>query len=86
MSAINFSYDDFEATRNILIKKIIESLNDNDKTFLLNFNNLEVDWSEYNFQDFPSVKWKLINLEKLKKGNPDKYDLQSIKLRKVLGV
>ena len=86
MSAINFSYDDFEATRNILIKKIIESLNDNDKIFLLNFNNLEVDWSEYNFQDFPSVKWKLINLEKLKKENPDKYDLQSIKLRKVLGV
>jgi predicted nucleotidyltransferase component of viral defense system len=86
MSATNFSYDDFEATRKILIKKIIESLNDKDKTFLLNFNNLEVHWSEYNFQDFPSVKWKLINLEKLKKGNPDKYDLQSIKLRKVLGV
>jgi predicted nucleotidyltransferase component of viral defense system len=86
MSAINFSYDDFEATRNTLIKKIIESLNDKDKTFLLNFNSLEVDWAEYNFQDLPSVQWKLINLEKLKKGNPAKYDLQSIKLRKVLGV
>jgi hypothetical protein len=56
MSAINFSYNDFEENRNILIKKIVECL-----------NNLEVDWSEYNFKDFPSVKWKLINLEKLKK-------------------
>lgn len=67
MSAINFSYNDFEENRNILIKKIVECLNKKDKTFLLNFNNLEVDWSEYNFKDFPSVKWKLINLEKLKK-------------------
>jgi predicted nucleotidyltransferase component of viral defense system len=86
MSAIDFSYDDFESTRNILIKRIAESLNDNDKAFLLSFNNLEPDWSDYNFQDFPSVKWKLINLEKLKKGNPDKFELQSTKLRKVLGV
>ena len=84
MSAIEFSYDDFEGARNLLIAKITESLNEKDRAFLLDFNDLEPDWSDYNFQDFPSVKWKLINLEKLKKGNPKKFEVQSTKLRKVL--
>jgi len=85
MSTIDFSYDDFESTRNILTQEIAKSLNKKDKEFLLGFNNLEPDWSEYGFQDFPSVKWKLINLEKLKRENPDKFELQLTKLSNVLG-
>ncbi len=86
MSAIDFSYDDFEATRNSLITIIAESLSDKDKAFLLSFNRLEPDWSDYDFQKFPSVKWKLINLEKLKIKNLDKYELQLEKLIKELAV
>ena len=35
-----------------------------DKAFLLSLNRLTPDWSIYDYQNFPSVKWKLLNLEK----------------------
>ena len=84
MSAIAFSYDDYECTRATLIEIIKTNLNELDKGFLLCFNRLEPDWSIYDFQKFPSVKWKLLNLAKFKQDNPDAYQQQLSKLESIL--
>ncbi|WP_339672482.1 nucleotidyl transferase AbiEii/AbiGii toxin family protein [Dasania marina] len=84
MSAEAFSYDDYEATRLQLIDIINTSLGDGDKAFLLSLNRLEPDWSIYDYQGFPSVKWKLLNLEAFKKQNPDSYQQQLGKLESIL--
>ena len=84
MSAIEFSYDEYEATRLQLIETIQSSLNESDKVFLKSFNSLEPDWSIYDFQAFPSVKWKLLNLEKFKTENPETYQQQLSELGRIL--
>ena len=84
MSAVEFSYGDYEATRQQLIKTICADLRDEDKAFLLNLNRLEPDWSRYDFQEFPSVKWKLLNLEKFKKARPGDYQQHLKELEKLL--
>ena len=84
MSAIEFSYDEYEATRLQLIETIQSSLNESDKAFLLSLTGLEPDWSIYDFQVFPSVKWKLLNLETFKTENPETYRQQLNELDKVL--
>lgn len=75
MSKYPFTYKDFEMTRSHLIKLVNEGLDKKDRAFLLSVNQLEPDWSIYDFSQFPSVKWKLINLEKFKQSRPD--DCQS---------
>jgi predicted nucleotidyltransferase component of viral defense system len=84
MSAIEFSYDEYEATRLQLIETIQSSLNESDKAFLLSLNGLEPDWSIYDFEVFPSVKWKLLNLEKFKTESPETYQQQLSELGKLL--
>jgi hypothetical protein len=49
----------------------MESLNESDRKFLIDFNKLEPDWSVYPYQEFPSVKWKVLNLEKFRRNDPD---------------
>ena len=84
MSALPFSYDDYEATRDKLIGTLKARLNKSDKAFLLNFNRLEPDWSVYDYQEYPSVKWKLLNLERFKRDTPDVYQQQLSKLEGIL--
>lgn len=84
MSEIEFSYDEYEVTRDQLIKTIKSSLNESDKAFLLSYNGLQPDWSIYDFQAFPSVKWKLFNLQKFKTENSEIYQQQLNDLAKVL--
>lgn len=89
MSAVEFSYADFEAARNRLIEAIRAGLDDGDIDFLLSVNllsvnRLEPDWSFYDFQDFPSVRWKLLNLEKFRQEKPDVYQEQLAQLESVL--
>jgi hypothetical protein len=84
MSAIEFSYDEYEATKRQLIETIQSGLNEGDKEFLLSFNRLEPEWSIYDFQDFPSVKWKLLNLEKFKRDKPASYQQQMDALEVIL--
>lgn len=83
MSAVNFNYDHYEATRLQLIEIIRASLDKNDKAFLLSLNHLTPDWSNYDFQQFPSVQWKLLNLAKFKKENPKAYQQQLTQLENV---
>ena len=69
-----FSYVDFEETREKLIIWINEMLNHEDKQFLINFKKLSAQWDLYNFKDFPSVQWKMKNLEVFKEKNEDGYN------------
>ncbi|MCC5853878.1 MAG: nucleotidyl transferase AbiEii/AbiGii toxin family protein [Alkalimonas sp.] len=85
MSAIAFSYEDYEATRLQLIETINASFDEKDKEFVLSLNRLEPDWSIYDFQNFPSVKWKILNLAAFKKKKPDSYQQQLVALEGILG-
>ena len=58
-----FSYEEYEEALNKLIYMINSSLTDEDKDFLLRFDNAEPDWSLYAFEQFPGVRWKLHNLK-----------------------
>lgn len=86
MSDVPFSYEEFEATRTKLIADVKNMLTENDKRFLLSFEKGEPDWNsvEYAyFTSYPSVNWKLLNINKLKKDNPDKLQCEADKLSKV---
>jgi len=86
MSDELFTYDEFETTREQLVRAIHEGLTSQDKTFLLSVKNAKPDWSIYDFQRFPAVQWKLQNLKKLKDDNPDKHREQFDRLREKLNV
>jgi hypothetical protein len=74
MSDVEFTYDDFEKTREQLVATVNKSLTAKDKEFLLSVKNCEPDWSIYDFERFPAVQWKLQNLRKLRENNPDKHN------------
>ena len=74
MSDEPFSYVDFEETREKLIIRINELLNDEDKQFLLNIKKLSPQWDLYDFMNFPAVQWKMKNLEVFKEKNEDGYN------------
>ncbi len=76
MTGEEFSYEEYESVREKLLATIHEHLTDKDKEFLLSVKNLTPDWSIYDFQHFPSIKWKLQNLQKLKEENPEKHQEQ----------
>jgi len=73
MSAEDFTYEEYEAVRETLVKTIHANLTSEDKKFLLNFKNLTPDWSHYDFKEYPAINWKLQNLQALKARNPDKH-------------
>jgi len=76
MSDFPFSYDDFENARKDLIEKVNGILNDGDKEFLISFEKGMPKWDKCcagNISAFPSVQWKLLNIEKLKTTNIEKH-------------
>lgn len=76
MTSELFSYEQYEATRQELIKTVQQNLNDQDKRFLRSVSNAEPDWSIYDFERFPSVQWKQQNLANLKTVNLEKHQEQ----------
>lgn len=79
-----FSYEEYESVRAKLVAIIHENLTDRDKAFLLSVKNVTPDWSIYDFQRFPSINWKLQNLQKLKNNNPVKHKEQYEMLKEKL--
>lgn len=73
MTDEEFSYAEYERVREKLVATIHQQLTGKDKEFLLSVKNVTPDWSIYDFQRFPSINWKLQNLEKLKARNPGKH-------------
>lgn len=84
MSRETFSYEEFEKTREELIITISKALTDKDKDFIIRFENNQPMWSIYDFESFPSVQWKLYNLEQLKSNNPDKHEQYLNRLKEIL--
>lgn len=71
-----FTYEDFEAARERLVKDIHTGLSDPDRRFLLSFKSGEPDWSLFpheRLKDLPAVQWKLSNIQTLKSRNPAKH-------------
>jgi hypothetical protein len=89
MSDIPFSYEEFEMTRGSLIKGVNDIMTEADKRFLVSFEELTVNQGDNpysKFFDYPSVKWKIKNLQKLKATNPRKLQAEANKLRLIMGL
>jgi predicted nucleotidyltransferase component of viral defense system len=79
MSTVSFSYDDYELTRERMIKELHAQLTDDDKDFLLSFKRGEPHWELFplnKLKDMPAVQWKLLNIRKLIKQDPKKHTQQ----------
>ena len=71
-------------TRTILISKIRNELTEDERKFILSVKNKKPEWELLNIkgvEDMPAVKWKLINLNKMK---PDKHQQAYEKLEEYL--
>ena len=69
------NYEEFEETRAKLINDVKSLMTEADKKFLASFESGQPEWEDYEFEyfkDYPSVQWKLLNLQKLAKQNPQK--------------
>lgn len=85
MTVEEFTYDEFEEARDTLIETINKDLTDEDRDFILSVKRLAPRWGIYDFTAFPSVQWKIQNLQRLKETNDAKYNEQLRELEKVLG-
>lgn len=80
-----FSYEDYEMSRNNLIQVVNRSLDETDKEFLISFEDGTPDWDKCcagDLSQYPSVRWKLQNIQVLKKKNPQKHHEGVDKLEK----
>lgn len=84
MTDSEFTYQEYEATREELIKIIQDQLTEEEKGFLLAFAKGEPDWSYVDYNQYPAVKWKLTNINTLKKMNAEKLKEQTTLLEKIL--
>ena len=87
MSTIEFGYNDYGNTRHQLIKLINQSLTEDDKKLICSFEKGNPDWELFPYEiikDLPAVQWKLLNISKLKKSNPDKHKKLILNLEDVL--
>lgn len=84
MTDNSFGNDEYQATREKLIILINESLTLEDKKFLLAFSKGEPDWIKVDYSKYPAIKWKLLNINKLKENNPQKFTEQINILEQIL--
>jgi hypothetical protein len=61
-----------------------ESLTSEDKEFIFEFSKGKPDWTKVDYSNFPAVQWKLLNINKLKNSDQQKYTEQTDILRKIL--
>lgn len=76
------------AAREQLIVEIQKGLTKNERGFLISVATAEPDWNLIGFPilaDMPGPSWKLQNLQKLAKINPEKFRAQLAQLEKLLG-
>lgn len=86
MTNVPFTYEEFEYTRTKLISDVKSIMTEKDKDLLISFELAQPQWGGYEFEyfkDYPSVQWKILNLQKLAKKNPQKLNEEAEKLRKI---
>jgi predicted nucleotidyltransferase component of viral defense system len=69
MTDVNFSYQDFESTREILISEINSKLNQNQKKFMISLSEGIPNWNLIELKgvsELPGILWKLENIQKMK--------------------
>lgn len=89
MSKTPFLYSDYMEARKNLIEQVNTNLTNADKEFLVSFENGAPDWSKCcagNLSNYPSVKWKIQNITKLKENNPQKHQQGVEKLQSFLEI
>lgn len=78
MTFVEFTYNDYLQIRTILTETLQNRLTENDKKFLLSFEHGEPNWDLFPLpalKDLPAIRWKLLNIQKLKNDNPEKHSL-----------
>ena len=88
MSDVEFSYADYEEARINLAAQVNAALTETDKDFIISFEEGIPDWSKCSTGDlsnYPSVKWKLQNIVKLKNTNPQKHQQGIERLKQFFG-
>jgi len=89
MTDIPFTYENYENSRTQLIAFMNSLLSEKDKAFLVGFEEGKPQWgkSAYtDYKDFPSVQWKLLNVNKLKTQNPAKHRQEVERLKSYLKI
>lgn len=84
MTDIPFSYEDYENTRKQLVKNVNDSLTNDDRDFLISFEEGAPEWSKCSageLSGYPSIQWKLKNIERLKEANRKKFNEGIVKLK-----
>ena len=84
MTDVPFTYEEFEETRAKLINDVKLLMTESDKKFLISFESSQPEWDGYEseyFKNYPSVQWKLLNLKKLAKQNPQKLQEEVERLK-----
>jgi len=73
MTNQEFTYQEFEKIREELVLLIQKSLNQSDKELLLSFVSGNLVWKDFDYSKYPAIKWKQLNINKLKQENPIKF-------------
>ncbi|MVS99787.1 nucleotidyl transferase AbiEii/AbiGii toxin family protein [Devosia marina] len=88
MTTIPITLDELAATRDQLIADIRNRLDDTTRQFLLSLHDGAPDFTAIGLpqaQTLPAVRWKLLNLNKLKDENPAKHKAQRAELENLFG-
>lgn len=82
------SLEELEGTRDRMRHELPTALTASQRRFLVSLARTEPDWSLMScphLSDLPALRWKLRNLEKLKKANREKFEQQADELRRNFG-
>lgn len=87
MTSVEFTYNDYEETRAILVDSIQKRLSDDEKQFLVSFEMGSPDWRLFQIpvlKNLPAIKWKLQNIINLKENNIKKHERMIENLKETL--
>lgn len=80
------SLDDLKAARDRMTTDILAKLDDKAMRFLLSLHDGEPDFAAIGLPqaaELPAVRWKLLNLQKLKEQNPTKHAEQRREIEEI---
>lgn len=86
MTKEKFTYDMYENTRVQLLEMVKNNISSEIAELIISFSEGKPNWSIFNFEVFPGIKWKLMNIKKLKEQNPEKHIKQMLELKRILNL